>query len=83
MSNKWQKHGLLYRAAGNTQQPNLASQAANQLSILIKEDVYRTLFSDWNADNRCLVGAIGVDIVKCEFIGEQSHPFDLVILAHG
>lgn len=70
-------------SAGNSRQPNLVSPPANPLPILIERDVYRTLFSGRDADNRSPVGAVGTDIVQREFIREESHPFDLAILAHG
>jgi len=75
MSNKWQKHGLLYFPSGNSRHPNLVSHAANPLPILIEGDVYRVFFSGRDADNRSSVGAVDIDIVQREAIREHSHPF--------
>lgn len=75
MSNKWQKHGLLYCPSENSWCPNLVSHAANPLPILIKGDVYRIFFSGRDVDNRSSVGAVDIDIVQRKVVREHSHPF--------
>ena len=51
------------------------SHAANPLPIHIDGDLYRIFYSGRDVDNRSSVGAVDVDIVKCEVVRVFAEPF--------
>ena len=72
--NRWQKHGLLYAAAGGARHPKLLSHVANPLAVHLEGDVYRVFYSGRDSDNRSSVGSVDIDIVTRQVVAEEFSP---------
>lgn len=72
---KWEKLGLLYCPEKNNLHPQLKTHAANPLSILLYDDVYRIFFNGRNILNQSSIGAVDIDIVQRKIIKTYDKPF--------
>jgi hypothetical protein len=75
MTRFWKKLGQLYVPRERRLHPKLISHAANPLPVQMSGDVYRIFFSGRDNQNRSSVGAVDVDIVRCEVVAEHHSPF--------
>lgn len=75
MKKYWEKLGQLYVPKGNGRHPKLASHAANPLPIHLEHNIYRVFFSGRDEKSRSSVGAVDIDILKCQVIAEYNQPF--------
>ena len=75
MRQHWKKLGQIYIPRDRDRHPKLRSHAANPLPVHINGDVYRIFFSGRDESNRSSVGAVDIDIARCEVVEEHYSPF--------
>ena len=79
MSIRWRKLGLLYKPDPGGRSQKLLTHAANPLPVHREGHIYRVFYSGRDSQNRSSVGAVDIDIVRCEVLNELPEP----AFAHG
>jgi hypothetical protein len=79
MNAKWRKLGRLYTPLEKARHPKLLTHAANPLAVAIEGDIHRIFYSGRDVQNRSSVGAVDIDIVRCEVVADHQLP----VFEHG